>query len=109
MSNEFPIARNIAEIQKINKERKIKLLFNLLFAKEQFLSNLSNKKIVILKLIKATTTPPIISVKKCAPTTILLRATRLANKIKKNLIFDRYKDSISATTKIVDVCPDGNE
>ena len=109
MSNEFPIARKIAEIQKINKERKIKLLFNLLFAKEYFLSDLLNKNIVILKLIKATTIPPTTSVKKCAPTTILLRAIKLANKIKKYLIFDRYKDSISATKKIVDVCPDGNE
>ena len=90
-------------------ERKIRLLLSLLFVKEYFFKDLLNNKIVILKLINAIKVPPTISVKKCAPTTILLKATIQAKKIKKYFILGKSKDNINATTKIVDVCPDGNE
>ena len=49
------------------------------------------------------------SVKKCAPTTILLNAIAPARNKKKYFSFGIKKIITKATTKIVEVCPDGKE
>ena len=47
--------------------------------------------------------------KKCAPTTILLKAIIPARNKKKYFSFGIKKTITKATTNIVDVCPDGKE
>ena len=104
------MAKNKTMIKKINNAKKTWLEFNFFrLDKGDSIFNLLNKKIVILNPIYATTIPPTISVKKCAPTTTLLNAIRLAKKIKKYLILGRSKEKHKATTKIVEVCPEGYE
>ena len=49
------------------------------------------------------------SVKKCAPTTILLNAIVPARNKKKYFSFGIKKIITKATMNIVDVCPDGKE
>ena len=56
-----------------------------------------------------TVIPPSKSVKKCAPTTILLKAVTPAKEIKKYFSFGKRNEATKATTNIVEVCPEGKE
>ena len=56
-----------------------------------------------------TVIPPSTSVKKCAPTIILLKATTIANNIKKYFSFGKNIMATKATTNIVEACPEGKE
>ena len=53
--------------------------------------------------------PATTSVKKCAPTAILLKATTKANAKKDNLDPGSILEQTSAIINIVTVCPEGNE
>ena len=59
--------------------------------------------------IKATHNPATISEKKCAPTTILLKATRHAKKINRYFILGSNIDKKIEIVKIVEAWPDGKE
>ena len=62
-----------------------------------------------MKHKKAITIPPIISVKKCAPTTTLLKETTKAKTKKKYFILGMIVEQTRAKIKIVEVWPEGNE
>ena len=62
-----------------------------------------------LKHKKAIIIPPTTSVKKWAPTIILLKETINANNKKKYFNLGTIDEKIKAKIKMVDVCPDGNE
>ena len=70
---------------------------------------LENINFDILNPIKAIAIPPIISVMKCAPTTTLLNDITNAKKKIKYFNFGAIKEITNATTKIVEVCPEGKE
>ena len=53
--------------------------------------------------------PATTSVKKCAPTATLLKATTKANAKKENLDPGSILEQTSAIINIVTVCPEGNE
>ena len=105
-----PRVSNIAKRFKTTKIQKNKLwliLFKIFGFRK--INLLFKNKLINLKHKKAIIIPPKISVKKCAQTTIILKETTNANAKKKyfnlGIIFEQTK----AKTKIVEVCPDGNE
>ena len=65
--------------------------------------------LISLKHKKAIIVPPIISVRKWAPTTTLLNETTNANIKKKYFNFGIIVEQTRAKIKITEVCPDGNE
>ena len=70
---------------------------------------LSKNNFVNFTPIYETAIPPSTSVKKCAPTTIQLKAITPANEIKKYFSFGKRNEATKATTNIVEVCPEGKE
>ena len=110
MSTDEPTDRKIAKSKKTTKD-KLNLLLKskFVFLFVVFGKCLSRNSFVNLTPKYETAIPATTSVKKCAPTTILLKAIVPANKIKKYLSFGKRNEAIKATTNIVEVCPEGKE
>ena len=105
-----PTDRKIAKNKKTTNDKPN------LFLKSKFVSffvmfgkRLSRNSFVKFTPKYETVIPARTSVKKCAPTTILLKAITAANEIKKYFSFGKRNEATKATTNIVEVCPEGKE